>query len=85
MGGNSHDEINVFLQCMLSTIIGTPRNSYEENISEVYSYSYLPFLAHQGDYKHEIPISTIRAILKKFQSTKDVINLPGRGRVSVSS
>ncbi len=34
---------------MLATIIGTPRNSYEENISEVYSHSYLHFLAHQGD------------------------------------
>ncbi len=34
---------------MLATIIGTPRNSYELNISEVYSHSYLHFLAHQGD------------------------------------
>ncbi len=30
VGRKSHDEINVFfLQCMLATIIGTPRNSYE--------------------------------------------------------
>ncbi len=28
-GGKSHDDINVFLQWMLATIIGTPRNSYE--------------------------------------------------------
>ncbi len=34
---------------MLDTIIGTPRSSYEENISEVYSYLYLHFLAHQCD------------------------------------
>ena len=33
----------------------------------------------------KIPISTIRAIIKQFQSTKDVTNLPGRGRVSKSS
>ncbi len=47
------------------------------------SLKYIPihiffFLAQQGDYEHEIPISTIRAIIKKFQSTKDAINLPGR-------
>ncbi len=29
VGRKSHDEINVFLQWMLATIIGTPRNSYE--------------------------------------------------------
>jgi len=28
----------------------------------------------------KIPILTIRAITKKFQSTKDVKNQPGRGR-----
>jgi len=33
----------------------------------------------------KIPISTIREIIKKFQSTKDVTNLPGRGHVSKSS
>ena len=33
----------------------------------------------------KIPILTIRAIIKKFQSTKDVTNLPGRGRVSMLS
>jgi len=27
----------------------------------------------------KIPISTIRAKIKLFQSTKDVMNLPGRG------
>jgi len=32
-----------------------------------------------------IPIWTIRAIIKKFQSTKDVTNLPGRGQVSILS
>ncbi len=31
------------------------------------------------------PISTIRAIIKNFQSTENVTNLPGRGRVSISS
>jgi len=31
----------------------------------------------------KIPILTIRAIIKKCQSTKDVTNLPGRGRVSI--
>ncbi len=30
----------------------------------------------------KIPISTIRVIIKRFQSTKDVKNLPERGRVS---
>ena len=30
-------------------------------------------------------ISTIRAIIKKFQSTGNVMNQPGRGRVSISS
>ncbi len=30
----------------------------------------------------KIPISTIRAIIKNFQSTENVMNLPGRGRVS---
>ncbi len=30
----------------------------------------------------KIPISTIRAIMKNFQSTENVMNLPGRGRVS---
>ncbi len=34
------------------SIIGTPRNSYEQNISEVYSHS--QFWALQGDYEHEI-------------------------------
>ncbi len=29
VGGNSHYEINVFLQFMLATIIGTPSRSYE--------------------------------------------------------
>ncbi len=29
MGRKSYGEINVFLQYMLATIIGTPRNSYE--------------------------------------------------------
>ncbi len=33
----------------------------------------------------KIPISTIRVIIKRFQSTKDVKNLPERGRVSISS
>ncbi len=32
----------------------------------------------------KIPISTIRVIIKRFQSTKDVKNLPERGRVSMS-
>ncbi len=32
----------------------------------------------------KIPISTIRAIIKKFQSTKDVTNLPGRGHVYIA-
>ncbi len=31
----------------------------------------------------KILISTIRAIIKRFQSTKDVTNLPGRGRVYI--
>ena len=31
----------------------------------------------------KIPISTIRAIIKKFQSTENVTKLPGRGRVSI--
>jgi len=31
----------------------------------------------------KIPILTIRAIIKKFQSTKDVRILPGRGCVSI--
>jgi len=31
----------------------------------------------------KIPILTIRAIIKKFQSTKDVANLPGRRRVFI--
>ncbi len=39
---------------MLDKIIGTPRNSYESNISEVYSHSYSQFWALQGDYEHEI-------------------------------
>ncbi len=33
----------------------------------------------------KIPISTIRVIIKRFQSTKNVKNLPERGRVSISS
>ncbi len=33
----------------------------------------------------KIPISTIRAIIKNFQSTENVMNLPGRGHVSISS
>jgi hypothetical protein len=32
----------------------------------------------------KIPIYTIRAIIKKFQLTKDVTNLPGRGHVYIS-
>ncbi len=31
----------------------------------------------------KIPISTIRIIIKRFLSTKDVKNLPGRGRVYI--
>ncbi len=31
----------------------------------------------------KIPISTSRAIIKKFQSTENVMNLPGRGRVYI--
>jgi len=30
-----------------------------------------------------LPILTIRAIITKYQSTKDVTNLPGRGSVSI--
>ncbi len=30
----------------------------------------------------KIPISNIRAIIKNFQSTENVMNLPGRGHVS---
>ncbi len=33
----------------------------------------------------KIPIFTIRAIIKKFQSTYNVTKLPGRGHVSISS
>ncbi len=33
----------------------------------------------------KIPISTIRAIIKHFQSTENVLKLSGRGRVSISS
>ncbi len=33
----------------------------------------------------KMAISTIRAIIKKFQSAKDVTNLPGRECVSISS
>ncbi len=33
----------------------------------------------------KIPISTIRAIIEMFQSTKNVTNLPGRWCVSISS
>ncbi len=33
----------------------------------------------------KIPIYTIRAIIKNFQSTENVTKLPGRGRVSISS
>ncbi len=33
----------------------------------------------------KIPISTIRAIIKNFQSKENFTNLPGRGRVSISS
>ncbi len=33
----------------------------------------------------KIPISKIRVIIYNFQSAKDVMNLPGRGRVSMSS
>ncbi len=43
-----------FLKYTLDTIIGTPRNSYEYNISEVYSHSYSQFWALQCDYEHEI-------------------------------
>ncbi len=32
-----------------------------------------------------ISIPTIRVIIKRFQSTKNVKNLPERGRVSISS
>ncbi len=31
----------------------------------------------------KIPISTIRAIIKNFQSTENVMNLPGRGHVYI--
>jgi len=43
-----------FLKYTLDTIIGTPRNSYEYNIAEVYSHSYSQFWALQGDYEHDI-------------------------------
>jgi len=33
----------------------------------------------------KITILTIKARIKKFQSTKDVRNLPGRGRVPILS
>ncbi len=33
----------------------------------------------------KISIPTIRVIIKSFQSTKNVTNLPERGRVSISS
>ncbi len=33
----------------------------------------------------KMTISTIRAIIKKFQSTGNVMNQTGRGRVSISS
>jgi hypothetical protein len=45
MIGKNTCEINVFLQNMCCTIIVTPRNDYESNLTDVYSYSYFPFLS----------------------------------------
>ncbi len=41
----------------------------------------------ESDFKKimKIPISTIRAIIKNFQSTENVMNLPGWGHVSILS
>ncbi len=41
----------------------------------------------ESDFKKRMknPISTIRAIIKNFQSTENVMNLPGRGHVFISS
>lgn len=36
-------------------------------------------------FKKKMPISTIMAIIKKFQSTVSVMNQPGRRRVSILS
>ncbi len=36
---------NVFIKYTLDTIIGTPKTSYEWNICQVYSHSYLQFWA----------------------------------------
>ncbi len=46
-----------FLKYTLDIITGTPRNSYELNISEIYSHSYSQFWTLQGDYKHDMFVS----------------------------
>ncbi len=52
MGGKIIRKYNFFLKYTLDIITGTPRNSYELNISEIYSHS--QFWTLQGDYEHEI-------------------------------
>ncbi len=59
MGGNIIPKEEIWNKCFflkytLHTIIATPRNYYESNISEVYSHSFSQFWALQGDYEHEI-------------------------------
>ncbi len=61
----------------------------KEYISDVQQKIIEPHKLESGFKKRsravKIPISTIRAIIEKFQSTENVMNLPGRERVSISS
>ncbi len=56
---------------------------FHRNINRRENKAQIPLIREARAVK--IPISNIREIIKDFSSKENVMNLPGRGRVSISS
>ncbi len=56
---------------------------FHRNINRRENKAQIPLIREARAVK--IPISTIREIIKDFPSKENVMNLSGRGRVSISS
>ncbi len=75
MGGKYHYEINVFfLKYMLDTIIGTPRNSYEE----IY-LKYFPIHVH--NFEHTSVIMNIKLSSHGFLFHRNINRRENKGQI----
>ncbi len=52
VGGNHIMKLIFFSSTQWPQLLVPLNNSYDLNISEVYSHSYMNFLSHQGDQEH---------------------------------